>query len=61
MKLLKLHEVRERRLLTVRELGAKAGVSPATIVRLEHDGDAAYRTIRKLAEALGVAPEELVG
>ena len=58
----KLKEVRDRRLLSQRELAKKAGLSPTTILKLE---DARVkephpRTIRKLAEALGVDPAELV-
>jgi group I intron endonuclease len=52
---------RRRRVMTQKELAEKAGVSKATIVKIEagaihpHPG-----TIRKLAEALGVEPEELL-
>lgn len=61
MKLPKLKHWRERRLLTQRDLAAKAGVSPTTVVRIETDqSDAELRTVRKLADALGVEPEELM-
>lgn len=47
-------------MLTQRELAEKAKTSPTTIARLEAQTvDAQFRTIRKLAEALGVEPEEL--
>jgi DNA-binding XRE family transcriptional regulator len=57
-----LRKTREKRLLTQRELALKAKVSPTTVSRLESlQVDAELRTIRKLAEALGVEAEELVG
>ena len=57
----KLRELRQRRVLTLRELGEYSGVSYNTIWRLENGrGGAQPRTIRKLAAALGVQPEELI-
>lgn len=57
----KLRELRRRRVLTLEELAQKAGVGRNTVWRLEHDVMGAQpRTIRKLARALGVEPEELV-
>ena len=57
----KLRALRTQRVLTLRELGEKAGVSKDTIWRLEHGHSGAYpSTIRKLARALGVEPSELV-
>jgi transcriptional regulator with XRE-family HTH domain len=57
----KLRELRQRRVLTLHELEEKAGVSYNTIWRLENGKTGAQpRTIRKLAKALGVEPEELV-
>ena len=57
----KLREARVRRLLTQEELAEKAGVSPSTIVNIEREQTVPhFRTIRKLAAALGVEPEELV-
>ncbi len=58
-------ELRRHRLLqgyTVRELGDAAGVTHSTIVELEqgHRG-AQGSTLRKLAKALDVRTEELVG
>lgn len=53
--------MRERKLLTQGELADKAKVSPTTVSRLENlHAEAELRTVRKLAEALGVAPEELL-
>jgi transcriptional regulator with XRE-family HTH domain len=58
---MKLKELRRRRVLTLEELAEKAGVGRNTIWRLEHDVMGAQpRTIRKLAKALDVEPEELV-
>jgi transcriptional regulator with XRE-family HTH domain len=54
-----LRALRARRLLTQLELARRAGVSKFTIVRLERGGHATARTVRQLAEALGVPPEEL--
>ena len=57
----KLKELRKRRVLTMEELAEKAGIGRGTIWRLEHGVMGAQpRTIRKLARALGVEPEELV-
>lgn len=62
MKLPKLQRIRQRKLLTQRELAKRAGVSPTTIVRIERDQvEAELRTVRKLADALAVDPEELMG
>lgn len=58
---MKLRELRRRRVLTLEELAEKASVGRNTIWRLEHNVMGAQpRTIRKLAKALDVAPEELV-
>ena len=57
----KLRELRQRSVLTLRELEARSGVAYNTIWRLENGKTGAQpRTIRKLAAALGVEPEELV-
>jgi transcriptional regulator with XRE-family HTH domain len=58
----KLRAVRDRRLLSQRELAEKSGLSPTTILKLEGDrvSDPHPRTVRKLAEALEVDPAELV-
>ncbi len=57
----KLRELRRRRVLTLRELEEESGVSYNTIWRLENGyTDARPSTIRKLAVALGVEPEELI-
>ena len=59
--LLGLAEHRRRRGLTQRQLGELAGVAHTTVQRLESLSRGAYpQTLRKLATALGVAPEELL-
>ena len=56
-----MRELRRRRVLTLEELAERAGVGRNTIWRLEHGVMGAQpRTIRKLARALNVEPEELV-
>ena len=57
----KLKGLRQRRVLTLHELEERSGVSYNTIWRLENGRTGAQpRTIRKLAAALSVEPEELV-
>ena len=57
----KLRKLRDERFLSHRELAKLAGVSPTTVLTLENDeAEPQRRTIRKLAEALGVHPAELV-
>jgi transcriptional regulator with XRE-family HTH domain len=60
MELPRLRYWRHRRVLTVRELAAKAGVAFATISRIENGQRAEARTIRKLAVALDIEPAELM-
>ncbi len=57
-----LREARERALLTQEELAARAGVQPFTISRIERNRvEPRFRTIRKLASALGMEPQDLIG
>ena len=58
----KLRALREKKFLSHRELAKNAGVSPTTVLNLETGNvlEAQRRTIRKLAEALGVGPADLV-
>jgi DNA-binding XRE family transcriptional regulator len=57
----KLRALREKRFLSHRDLAKGAEVSPTTILNLEAGRvEAQRRTVRKLARALGVEPEELV-
>lgn len=59
-RLAKLREVRRSRLLTQQALGAAAGVDRTTIIRIEcGEFPAELRTIRQLAAALGVSPDQL--
>ncbi len=56
-----LREWRGRRLLTQRELAEKVGMSTGQINRIERGlHEPRFSTIRKLAEALEVPPDELV-
>ncbi len=58
----RLRELRKEKLLTQEELAKKAGLNPNSIVRIERGSVAEPRfsTIRKLAAALEVDPQELV-
>ena len=57
----RLRALRQQRVWTLRELEERTGGAYNTIWHLENGKRGAHpRTIRKLAEALGVAPEELV-
>ena len=57
----RLRELRRVQVLSLRELEEKSGVSYNTIWRLEDGRQGAHpRTIRKLADALGVEPNELI-
>jgi transcriptional regulator with XRE-family HTH domain len=57
-----LRRIRERKGLSLRELEAKSGVYRSTINELELlDRGAQGQTVRKLADALGVSTEDLVG
>jgi len=56
-----LRAARERALLTQAELGARAGVQPLTISRIETNKvEPRYTTIKNLGKALGVDPAELL-
>ena len=58
---LRLREFRESRFLTQEELARSAGLTVITVSRIERGvADARFSTIRKLATALGVEPQELV-
>jgi transcriptional regulator with XRE-family HTH domain len=53
--------VRVRALLTQQELAERAGIGLTTLNRIENDhAEPQFRTIRKLARALNVAPSELL-
>jgi transcriptional regulator with XRE-family HTH domain len=56
----KLRELRRRKMLSLRELEQRSGVAFDNINKLENKHRRAQpRTLRKLAEALGVEPLEL--
>ncbi len=60
MELPNLRRVREGKLLTQRELAASAGLTQATVQRIESGATRArISTVRRLAEALGVDPWDL--
>jgi transcriptional regulator with XRE-family HTH domain len=57
----RLKELRRERVLSLRELEERSGVSYNTIWRIEDGRQGAHpRTVRKLAQALGVQPSELI-
>ena len=57
----KLRELRRHRMLSLRELDERSGVAFDNINKLENERRRAQpRTLRKLAEALGVEPHELM-
>jgi transcriptional regulator with XRE-family HTH domain len=54
-------KVRERALLTQEELAERAGIGAATLNRIERDRvEPHFRTIRKIAKALGVDARDLL-
>ncbi len=61
MKVPALRSTREAHTLSQAELAERAKVDKSTIVRLEAGGDAQPRTIRKLADALNVTPDQIKG
>jgi transcriptional regulator with XRE-family HTH domain len=57
----KLKRLRTLNALTQAELAAKAGLTTAAVARIERDeAEPRPTTLRKLAEALGVQPRELI-
>jgi transcriptional regulator with XRE-family HTH domain len=57
----RLRNLRKERALSQRDLARTSGVGSVTISELERGvREAQPRTIRKLAEALGVEPKELM-
>jgi transcriptional regulator with XRE-family HTH domain len=56
----KLKELRIKAVLSQEDLGIMAGISAATVNRLERSKQKPnFKTIRKLAKALGVEPGEI--
>ena len=56
----RLREWRQRRLLTQEDLAKKSGVGVNTIIRIEGGQWPRISTLRKLAEALELTPDELI-
>ena len=57
----KLKVLRQEKVLSQRDLASMAGLTQMTVWRIENGyRDARPGTIRKLAQALGVEPKELV-
>ncbi len=53
---------REYRLITQQELADAAGLGVASVVRIENNRtEPRFRTIKKLADALNLEPEQLLG
>ena len=59
--MLKLKELRRRAVLSTRELADRAGISPATVWRIERGAAGRLRpaTMRAIAKALRVDPAEI--
>jgi transcriptional regulator with XRE-family HTH domain len=61
VKLTRLRMWRERKALTQQQLAEKAGLTRVTVARVETGREEPYpTTVRKLADALGLEPEELM-
>jgi transcriptional regulator with XRE-family HTH domain len=57
----RLRQLRQELALSLRDLGERSGVAFDSINKLENEHrEAQPRTIRRLAEALGVEPKELM-
>lgn len=56
----KLVELRVNQGLTQRELARRAGVSNTSLWKIERGGGATPPTLKKLADALGVKPADLL-
>jgi transcriptional regulator with XRE-family HTH domain len=56
-----LKAARVRKLLTQGQLAEQAGLGRSTLARIEAGAPAALRTVRRLADALGVDPAVLMG
>lgn len=60
MQLVRTKEWREARGLTQRGLAAEAGISEVTVARLETGHSSTPSTARKVADALGISPADLL-
>jgi transcriptional regulator with XRE-family HTH domain len=56
----RLRQLREENALSQVELASRSGVTQAAISRIEGGASAQYETMRKLAQALEVKPQELM-
>ena len=57
----RIREARRKRLMTQDVLAATAGISQKQLSKIENDEvDPRFSTLRKLADALGVEPRELL-
>ena len=56
----KLWKLRVNQGLTQRQLASKAGISNATLSKIEHGGGAMPPTLKKIGDVLGVKPVDLV-
>jgi transcriptional regulator with XRE-family HTH domain len=57
----KIKQLRRLSALSLREMGRRSGIAYDTINKLENEQRSAQaRTLRRLAEALGVEPRELM-
>jgi len=54
-----LKELREENALSIRDLAAKAGVSPSTIARIESGLPARHISKRAICKALKVRPQDI--
>jgi transcriptional regulator with XRE-family HTH domain len=60
LRLTRLRDLRKAKLETLESLSAKTGLTPAAISRIEHlHVEPRPSTVRRLARALRVRPEEL--
>ena len=55
----RLREWRNKRALSQEELARRSGISRTTIIKIEAGRGAWPQTVRKLAKALGVKPDDL--
>jgi transcriptional regulator with XRE-family HTH domain len=61
VKLARLRMWRERKALTQQQLAGRAGITRVTVARVEAGLEEPYpTTVRKLANALGLEPEDLM-
>ena len=58
----RLKQIRTRRALTQKQLAERAKITTAAVARIErNEAEPRMTTVRKLADALDVDPEELIG